>query len=191
MTFKVKVNYPNFQYQPRLSHDACLVQIWWFQSYRAGKVKFTDGRTQATTIFLGAWKATGLKMVYLMRNRYTYVVIEINNFENDWNWCLYARADPGFEVRGGANGWNNLKKEVCVCVCGGWGGGGGGGGGGLVVVVSIVNTFQKGDNYSIYISITTYFKYDFFITILYVLFQKFYGGRAPWAPHSKSALGMK
>ena len=49
MTLKVKVNDPYFQYQPRVSHDSCLIQIWWFQlksvtSYHADKVKFTDGR---------------------------------------------------------------------------------------------------------------------------------------------------
>ena len=54
MTLKVKVNDPYFQYQPRVSHDACLVQIWWFQlksvtSFRADKVKFTDGRTDGQT----------------------------------------------------------------------------------------------------------------------------------------------
>ena len=54
MTLKVKVNDPYFQYQPRVSHDACLVQIWWFQlksgmSYRADKVKFTDRRTDGQT----------------------------------------------------------------------------------------------------------------------------------------------
>ena len=42
--------WPFFQYQPRVSHDACLIQIWWFQlkcvtSYQADKVKFTDRRT--------------------------------------------------------------------------------------------------------------------------------------------------
>ena len=31
MTAKVKVNDPNFQNQLRVSQDACLVQIWWFQ----------------------------------------------------------------------------------------------------------------------------------------------------------------
>ena len=64
MTLKVKVNDLHFQYQPRVSHDACLVVwIWWFHlkfvmSYRADKVKFTDRRMdrrtdrqkQATTI---------------------------------------------------------------------------------------------------------------------------------------------
>ena len=63
MTLKVKVNDLHFQYQPRVSQDACFVQIWWFQlkpvtSYPADKVKFTDrrtdgrtdGQTQATTI---------------------------------------------------------------------------------------------------------------------------------------------
>ena len=59
MTLKIKVNDLHSQYQPRVSQDACLVQIWWFQltvvtNYRADKVKFTnrwtDGQTQATTI---------------------------------------------------------------------------------------------------------------------------------------------
>ena len=54
MTLKVKINDPYFQYQPRVSHDACLVQIWWFQLksvtiYRADKVKFTDGWTDRLT----------------------------------------------------------------------------------------------------------------------------------------------
>ena len=49
MILKVKVNDLPFQYQPRVSQDACLVQIWWFHlkfatSYRADKVKFTDRR---------------------------------------------------------------------------------------------------------------------------------------------------
>ena len=30
MTLKVKVNDLYFQHQPRVSHDACLVQIKWF-----------------------------------------------------------------------------------------------------------------------------------------------------------------
>ena len=68
MTLKVKVNDPYFQYQPRVSHNACLVQTWWFQlkfvtSNRADKVKFVDGRmdgqTQATTIPLRPEKLTG------------------------------------------------------------------------------------------------------------------------------------
>ena len=47
---KVKVNDIHFQYRLRVSQDACLVQVCWFQlrfmsSYRADKVKFADGRT--------------------------------------------------------------------------------------------------------------------------------------------------
>ena len=42
MTFKIKVNDPYFQYQPRVSHDTCLVQIWWFQLKVYGQ---TDGQT--------------------------------------------------------------------------------------------------------------------------------------------------
>ena len=30
LEFKVIVNDLHFQYQPRVSQDACLVQIWWF-----------------------------------------------------------------------------------------------------------------------------------------------------------------
>ena len=50
MTSKVKVNDLHIQYQLRVSQDACLEQIWWFElkpvtSYRVDKVKFTDGWT--------------------------------------------------------------------------------------------------------------------------------------------------
>ena len=31
MNMKIRVNDPYFQYQLRVSQDACLVQIWWFQ----------------------------------------------------------------------------------------------------------------------------------------------------------------
>ena len=31
MPFKVNVNDPHFQHQLRVSHDAYLLQIWWFQ----------------------------------------------------------------------------------------------------------------------------------------------------------------
>ena len=36
MTLKVKVNDRYFQYMPRVSHVACLVQIRWFQA-KSGK----------------------------------------------------------------------------------------------------------------------------------------------------------
>ena len=47
MTLKVKVNDPHFQYQLRVSQDACLVKIWWFQLksviiYRADKLNFLE-----------------------------------------------------------------------------------------------------------------------------------------------------
>ena len=65
MTLKVKINNIHFQYQLRVSHDACLVQIWWFQlksvtSYCADKVKFmdrqTDGRTDGQTDWRWQWQ---------------------------------------------------------------------------------------------------------------------------------------
>ena len=45
---------PYFQYEPRVSLDACLVQIWCFKlksatSYSADKVKITDGQTDGRT----------------------------------------------------------------------------------------------------------------------------------------------
>ena len=75
MTLKVKVNDLHFQYQLRVSQDACLKHIWWFQlkfvtSYRADKVKITDGlrvrqtdrRTDADNDNTPlAWKAKELK----------------------------------------------------------------------------------------------------------------------------------
>ena len=50
MTLKVNVKDLHFQYQLRVSEDACLMQIWWFQlksvtRYCADKQKFMDGRT--------------------------------------------------------------------------------------------------------------------------------------------------
>ena len=69
MTLKIKVNDVCFQCQLRVSHDACLVQIWWFQlksvtSYRAENVKFTDGPTDRRTDAgndnnPSTWKAKG------------------------------------------------------------------------------------------------------------------------------------
>ena len=67
---------PPFQYQMRVSQDACLVQIWWFQlkfmtSYYADKIKFmdrqtdgwTDGLTQETTIPLWPERSRGKKLI--------------------------------------------------------------------------------------------------------------------------------
>ena len=69
ITLKVTVNDLHFQYPLRVSQDACLVQIWWFQlksvmSYRADKVKFMDGQTDRQTDTgnnntPSAWKAKG------------------------------------------------------------------------------------------------------------------------------------
>ena len=47
MTLKVKVNDLHFQYQPGVSQDTCLVQIWWFYpksvtSYHADKLNFLE-----------------------------------------------------------------------------------------------------------------------------------------------------
>ena len=73
MTFKVKVNDLHFQYQLGVSHDACLVQIWWFQlksvtSYRVGKVKFTDRRTDRWTDtdrqYPFGMKGQGIKIIW-------------------------------------------------------------------------------------------------------------------------------
>ena len=47
MTLKIKVNDLHFQYQLRVSQDACLVQIWWFlpksmTNYRTDKPNFLE-----------------------------------------------------------------------------------------------------------------------------------------------------
>ena len=74
MTLKVKVNDIHFQYQLRISQDACLVQIWWFQlksvmSYHADKVQFKDRRTDRRTDAgndntPSAWKVKGSKTIW-------------------------------------------------------------------------------------------------------------------------------
>ena len=85
MTLKVKVNDLHFQYHLRVSHDACLAQIWWFQlksvtSYHANKVKFTDGRTDAGNDNTpSAWKAT-----FFMHLHVTINWIIILSFRRQW-----------------------------------------------------------------------------------------------------------
>ena len=61
-----------FQYHPWVSHDACLVLIWWFQlksvkSYRADKVKFTDRQTdrRRQRQFPFSLKGPGVKIIKL------------------------------------------------------------------------------------------------------------------------------
>ena len=66
MTLKIKVNDSHFQYQPKVSHDACFGHIWWIQlksvmSYHANKFTKiqkewqtdgqTDGQTEETVLF--------------------------------------------------------------------------------------------------------------------------------------------
>ena len=79
MTLKVNVDNPYFQYQPRVSHDACVVQIWWIQlkyvtSYLADKVKSTDGqmdrRTDAGNDNTLRPESQGIKFVVLEFNFY-------------------------------------------------------------------------------------------------------------------------
>ena len=88
-------------------------------------------------------------------------------YNNATQRCLWiqmcTRADLGFEIRGGANGLEILKKkDVCVC---GWVGVG-------VCVEKrkgdILNILQIYDNHSIYISITIYLKYDFYYKTVYL-----------------------
>ena len=54
MSLKFKVNDRHFLYQPRLSQDATVVQIWWFNlkslsSYHVDNVKFTDRQMDGRT----------------------------------------------------------------------------------------------------------------------------------------------
>ena len=72
MTLKVKVNDPYFQYQPRVSNDACLVQIWWFQlksvmSHRGDKVKMDRRRQRQYPFGLkghGVKSGQGVKTIF-------------------------------------------------------------------------------------------------------------------------------
>ena len=99
------------------------------------------------------------------------------------------RADPGFEVRGGANGFDNLKTR-------------GGGGGGHIYFKYTTITITYIYIY-IYISITIHFKISnttiffiptsplYYIVLKNLIWNFFRGGRAPGAPPSKSALDLQ
>ena len=57
MTWKVIVNDPHFQYQPRVSQDAYFVQIWWFRpksvmSYSVYKPSFLEFRVEMAKMTL-------------------------------------------------------------------------------------------------------------------------------------------
>ena len=110
MTLKIKVNDLHFQYQSRVSQDACLVQIWWFQlksvtNYRADKQKFTEGRTDVQTDghtdirrqlqCLLSLKGQGVKTI-IIQNRHT-IFRMIFLYANTHGWtkimdmCSHAR----------------------------------------------------------------------------------------------------
>ena len=84
MTLNVKD--PYLQYQPRVSQDACFVQIWWFQhksvtSYFADKVKFTDEHTCIDTgndNTPSALKAKGLKMADIIQTCSNTFSVQLN-----------------------------------------------------------------------------------------------------------------
>ena len=90
MTFKVKTNDPYFQYQPRVSQDACLMQIWGFQlkfmtSYHVDKVKFMDGHTNAGNDNTPwAWKAKA--------NHSNYVT-QLIVFWHKFHWSLFLKCE--------------------------------------------------------------------------------------------------
>ena len=85
-TMALKINDPSFQYQPRVSHDACLVQIGRFQlksvtSNCVGNAKFTDRRINRQTD--GQMQATTLPICWPLDRR---------------AWCTHTgarAAEPG------------------------------------------------------------------------------------------------
>ena len=88
ITWKVIANDPHFQYQSGVSHNVCLVQIWWFQlksvtSYRVDKAKFMDGRTDR-------------QMDSVMVRYHNFIKIEMFSFK-------------------GMPEWRHLKKTLIVC----------------------------------------------------------------------------
>ena len=59
MTLKVKVNDLYFFYQPRVSQDTCLVQIWWFQLKPVADGRADRGTDAGNDNTPTAWKAKG------------------------------------------------------------------------------------------------------------------------------------
>ena len=107
MTLKVTVNDLHFQYQLRVSQDACLVSIWRFQlksvkRYHADKVKFTDRQTDRRMGEMDRcrqWqypfglKGQGVKMLLKMSS------------SKQWPFC------PG---RDELNPWRMLNRPICI-----------------------------------------------------------------------------
>ena len=79
VTLKVKVNDPHFQYELNESHDAYLVQIWWFQP------KLLTSYPMDKLNFLGFW----VKMAKI------YLKVKVNgcHFQQHLrvsNWCMFG-----------------------------------------------------------------------------------------------------
>ena len=74
MTLKVKVTDPYFQYQLRVSQDACLMQIWWFQtksvmSYHQDKSKFLESWVKMAKIkTICQWPSASLQYLWCINN---------------------------------------------------------------------------------------------------------------------------
>ena len=110
MTLKVTVNDLHFQYQPKASQYACLVQIWWFYlksatNYHADNANFTDGRTQATTIPFWPERPKGkMHRVYrevqihaeqneVMQNR-KFTRCSVHGINSKWQSCYSITVTP-------------------------------------------------------------------------------------------------
>ena len=75
ITLKIKDNGHLFTYQPKISQDACLVQIWWFQpksvtSYYADKPNFLEFEVK---IAKWPWRSKSMTP-FFKTNRESYLV---------------------------------------------------------------------------------------------------------------------
>ena len=88
MTLEIKVNDPHFQYQPWISHDVCLVQIWWFQpkfgtSYRMDMPDFLEfwGKMAKMTLKV---KVRDLHFQYHLWVSHEACMVQIWCFQRAW-----------------------------------------------------------------------------------------------------------
>ena len=117
----VKINDPYIQKQSRVFHDACLVQIWWFQLkfvaiYHADKAKITDGQKDGGTDrrrqrqYAFGPKGQGVKWLGTIIS-WRYVKLYA------YNWCWILRpwnqylSEPYNEFRRTFTLWKNYYKR--------------------------------------------------------------------------------
>ena len=75
ITLKVKVNDSHFQYQSSVSQDACLVQIYWFQSQICDDLLGGLADFIKLWVKMAKWPWRSRSMTYIFNTSWEYTLI--------------------------------------------------------------------------------------------------------------------